>query len=1046
MISAISLMAMMALLMPLSVFAIDIEADLITSVTLTVDDGDSPTLFEPSVGELLQTAVAFNTAELVTTGHVLVKQDATTVHTLVSWTDDALLAGLASVPDWNGADIDATPEAEAICGALGGVCPDGDYSIEVHVEYTVVADTLFETVTEAFSIHTTPASVDVSAFAVAPSPFDPITAAQAAEVSFTIDDPGFVSVNVYDDADSDFSDSLKTLVDNQNLVAGAYTSVEIPALAWNGTDTLGALLPNEIYKIQITTTILDGGPVSDTQTASVTLTAVPTITLDSFTVLSDNGTSTFDPAPSADNEDLAISYTLSEAMDAVNVDIKNSDNEVVKNFNSVNSNTGVFSWNGINIATGKLVLPGTYTIEFTATDVDQPDITDFSKTATVQYDSASKASINSFTINPSSFDPDIGDTEIAFTNSQEADEITVEIYNDTSALVRTFDNYDGDSYDADDDHSIVWNGKNDSDAKVSEGVYTISIITRNLFGVVSTSGTVTVDDSGGSGSSSNSHISGIDFNPSSKFEPGTDEEFEIEFDVEKELDILEIYAVQGSTEIKLYDEEDIDEENNVEITWDGTDDDDDYVSGGDWRIEFRSSLSDTNLTAYKSFEIEYDKPEIEELEVSKSKFDNELKEFTYILFKIEKEDAIVEIQVLEDNEKEDTIVEDMEVEANKWYAVEWDGGNFDYNDNLDIKLIAYNVVQKDVYDTEKTNIDLDEDEVSSSKSNVTNDYITPILTDGEGNMVLNYELEDDADVEVSIHKGKSSSGTKMIEFEIDDQDSGPHTIEWNGKDDDGDDLNSGFYTYKIKSKKTSTETETGLFVVGDVGDIDGSSADGGDSSSTVSSSVIIDGVSISTSGTTSSSNDCGGYTDANNLNDDELCNALAWVTQQSIFEGYANGTFGVYSPINRAEALKVIMEAFGYGQSSSYNNTTLGFSDVIVGSWYMPYIDNAMDLGIFNGDSNATTARPESYVNRAETLKMTLETLDLVSSSFSINDCSFTYLDVNTTAWYNKYVCESAKYDLFDAINIYYFSPEAYATRGEIALMFYRLNQAGLIQ
>ena len=51
-------------------------------------------------------------------------------------------------------------------------------------------------------------------------------------------------------------------------------------------------------------------------------------------------------------------------------------------------------------------------IVFTATDADQPDITDFSKTATVQYDSASKAVINSFTINPSSFDPDIGDTEI----------------------------------------------------------------------------------------------------------------------------------------------------------------------------------------------------------------------------------------------------------------------------------------------------------------------------------------------------------------------------------------------------------------------------------------------------------------------------------------------------------------------------------------------------------------------------------------------------------------------------------------------------------
>ena len=392
----------------------------------------------------------------------------------------------------------------------------------------------------------------------------------------------------------------------------------------------------------------------------------------------------------------------------------------------------------------------------------------------------------------------------------------------------------------------------------------------------------------------------------------------------------------------------------------------------------------------------------------------------------------------------------MEVEGEKWYAVQWDGDDFDYKDDLDIKLIAYNLVQEDVYDTETTRIDLDEDDVSSSKSNVTNDYITPILTDGEESMMLYYELEDDADVEITIHKGKSSSGSEVIELiDIDDQESGPHTITWDGTDEDGDELKEGYYTYKIKSKKTSSEIETGMFIVDDeIGDIDGDSGDDDDDDSSISSNVIIDGdtstSSDDSSSSTSSSNGCGGYSDTTDL-DSELCAAIEFVTDRGIFEGYSSGSFGVYYPINRAETLKVIMEANGIGQSTSYSSySTLGFSDVITGAWYMPYMDMAMDFGIFNGDSGASTARPEAYVNRVEALKMALETLEIVST-YTVDDCSFSYVDVNSDSWYSSYVCESLVFNLFDAYSNYYFMPEEYGTRGEIALMFYRLHTAGLM-
>ncbi len=125
-------------------------------------------------------------------------------------------------------------------------------------------------------------------------------------------------------------------------------------------------------------------------------------------------------------------------------------------------------------------------------------------------------------------------------------------------------------------------------------------------------------------------------------------------------------------------------------------------------------------------------------------------------------------------------------------------------------------------ESKKISVDLAEDDVSSSKTNVTHDYMEPVAESSGEKMTLFYELDDEADITVSIHKGTNGTGTKVIELVDDDeQDEGKHKITWDGRDDDNDKLSKGIYSYKITAKNGSnTETETGIFVIGSVGELD----------------------------------------------------------------------------------------------------------------------------------------------------------------------------------------------------------------------------------
>ena len=1042
------LAALFTMIAPASVMAANIQSPgLVQSVTLSVPNGN-PQTFEPAVNQVLKTAAAFDTANFgqqlsQSTGYAKVISGTTTVKTLTTWTTQALPAAIA---DWDGKSIDNNAAAQGICGVANAICPDGDYKIEVRVEYSAGVDKIFDLKTADFKIFTTPA-VAISNFSVNPASFNPLT--QTADIAFTTSSDGFVTVEILDGVTV-----KRTLINNESLTAGAYSKTNKAALAWDGKDTAGQILADKGYTVKVTTRKTVAGAILDTKTLTATVATPTTIVVNSYVVApTPTKGGSFDPSASGDNQDLQIDYTLNKVADNVLIEIKDPKNNTIKTFNA-NTVSATFTWNGE--ISSKLVVPGAYKVVLTATKAGEASVTQ-SKDLTVAYNNANKGELQNFSALPNNFDPDFEDVVIEFKNTKDAD-ITVEIHDANGLVVRTFTNFQNTNYSSNTSHSVTWDGKNTSGSDVSLGSYKVVVVSRNVFGVVATETTVAVNNSGGSVSSSNAHISNISFSPSSSFEPAVDEELKIEFDVEKDLDILTVTAVRGTDKIELYNEEDVEEQNNLEITWDGTDDNDDYVDMGSWKIEFKSKLDATELTAVKAIDVDYEQPEIDDLYLSKEKFDNDLGEFTYIIFRLDS-DASVTVTELESNDEQDDLVEDMEVEGKKWYAVKWDGDNYGYNDDMDIKVVAANVANENVFDSQKISVDLSEETTSSNKSNVSQDFIDPVVTNGNDEMALYYSLEDTADVTVTVHKGDGASGSKVIELlDLNDQDGGDHVIYWDGKNSDGKKLASGLYTYKIVSKAGATETETGLFVVGTVGDVEGSSSGGSSDSgssdgSGVGSGVIVDGV-VSGGEEEDTEEDfgngdfldkdfpkpCDAFPDVKSSS--KNCEAIQWAYEAGVFGGYPDGTFREFSPINRAEFLKVIIEAFDLPISPAAGN--LGFNDVITGAWYVPYIKLAKDLGIFSGDSGKGTARPEATINRAEALKLTFE-LFKVLQKYTLSTCSVSYPDVKGSDWFAKYACGAKQFGLFDLADGINFSAGSASTRGEIAELFYRLHLAGLL-
>lgn len=123
--------------------------------------------------------------------------------------------------------------------------------------------------------------------------------------------------------------------------------------------------------------------------------------------------------------------------------------------------------------------------------------------------------------------------------------------------------------------------------------------------------------------------------------------------------------------------------------------------------------------------------------------------------------------------------------------------------------------------------------------------------------------------------------------------------------------------------------------------------------------------------------------------DNPYVSAIRWGKQSQVLNGYPDGTFQPDRVVNRAEFLKIVLQAKGIDVSQS--NGSSGFIDVDENGWYAPFVRYAKEQGIIQGYADGSF-KPEQAVNFAEALKMAYASLGIQGD------------DSATGEWYEKYL------------------------------------------
>lgn len=116
------------------------------------------------------------------------------------------------------------------------------------------------------------------------------------------------------------------------------------------------------------------------------------------------------------------------------------------------------------------------------------------------------------------------------------------------------------------------------------------------------------------------------------------------------------------------------------------------------------------------------------------------------------------------------------------------------------------------------------------------------------------------------------------------------------------------------------------------------------------------------------------FSDVNST--DWYADVIIYADEADIVDGYADGSFLPNNNINRAEALKIILEAKG---GITLEDVTPNFSDVnAVTDWFAAYTSWGLSNDIIAGYDDGTY-RPGQNITRAEASKIVLEVLDFES-------------------------------------------------------------------
>ena len=114
--------------------------------------------------------------------------------------------------------------------------------------------------------------------------------------------------------------------------------------------------------------------------------------------------------------------------------------------------------------------------------------------------------------------------------------------------------------------------------------------------------------------------------------------------------------------------------------------------------------------------------------------------------------------------------------------------------------------------------------------------------------------------------------------------------------------------------------------------------------------------------------------------DDFYYDAITFLSEEGIVQGYSDGSYGVDKSINRAEMLKIVVEAKYLDEGGTVWMDQYGtdscFKDVSADQWYTKYVCYAKAQKWIQGYGDGTF-KPAQNINFVEALKIVLEVLDV---------------------------------------------------------------------
>lgn len=163
--------------------------------------------------------------------------------------------------------------------------------------------------------------------------------------------------------------------------------------------------------------------------------------------------------------------------------------------------------------------------------------------------------------------------------------------------------------------------------------------------------------------------------------------------------------------------------------------------------------------------------------------------------------------------------------------------------------------------------------------------------------------------------------------------------------------------------------------------------------------------------------------------------SIEFLKTEGIIGGYPDGTFKPEQVVNRAEALKMILNA----KKTAVNEiSSTSFKDIATADWFAKYVETAKTLGIVNGNPDGTFA-PGRNVNKVEFLKMLLLTYEVKFVNYQPPEKPLYPDAADSKQWFIPYLDFAKNVNLISPNSAGNIEPSKDLTRGEVAEIIYKL-------